>query len=101
MEKAYLASQSGAVVVCLVNASTCSGWWHSYAVKGEIYYIRGRLRFVKNGKQQPAYNRDSVIVVFSPPSKKQVSKSNSNNNIKPENKLYLKRGKLNTITRTN
>ena len=70
MEKAYLASQSGATVVCLVNASTCSKWWHEYAVKGEIYYIRGRLRFLKHGKQQPAYNRDSVVIVSRPPGRK-------------------------------
>jgi hypothetical protein len=40
------ASQTTAeLVACLVPARTDTAWWHEYAVRGEIEYIRGRLRF--------------------------------------------------------
>lgn len=42
MKKAY---ECGSLVVCLVPARTDAGWWHEYAMKGEIRFIRGRLKF--------------------------------------------------------
>lgn len=45
VRKAYGAAMEGATVVCLVPARTDAGWWHDYAMKGEIRFIRGRLRF--------------------------------------------------------
>lgn len=45
VEKAYMESQRGATVVCLVPARTDSVWWHDYAIKGEIRFVRGRLKF--------------------------------------------------------
>lgn len=45
MKKAYESSQQGATVVCLVPARTDTGWWHDYAMKGEIIFVRGRLKF--------------------------------------------------------
>lgn len=45
MSKAYYASREGATVVCLVPARTCTIWWHDYAMKGEIRFIRGRIKF--------------------------------------------------------
>lgn len=35
-------------LICLVPARTDSAWWHEYAMKGEIIFIRGRLNFGKN-----------------------------------------------------
>ncbi len=45
MEKAYSESQLGATVVCLVPARTDTAWWHDFAMKGEVRFIRGRLKF--------------------------------------------------------
>ncbi len=45
MRKAWLSSQAGALVVCLVPARTDTRWWHDYAIKGEIRFVRGRLKF--------------------------------------------------------
>ena len=46
MRKAWEASQTTAeLVVCLVPARTDTAWWHEYATRGEIYFLRGRLRF--------------------------------------------------------
>lgn len=64
MKKAYEESLKGKVVVCLVPAATDTAWWHDYALKGEIRYIRGRPRFVtKEGTWQQTFS-PSVIVVF-------------------------------------
>ncbi len=73
MRKAYRESQKGATVVCLVPARTDTSWWHEYAMKGEITFIRGRLRFIN--RTFPSWREDgdfkispacfpSAIVVF-------------------------------------
>ena len=62
MAKAYQQSQwSAEVVVCLVPARTDTAWWHDYCMKGEVRFLRGRLRFgnAKNSAPFP-----SAIVVF-------------------------------------
>jgi phage N-6-adenine-methyltransferase len=62
MRKAWEASQSSAeLVVCLVPARTDTAWWHDYANRGEIRFLRGRLRFgdLKNSAPFP-----SAIVPF-------------------------------------
>ena len=63
MRKAYKSSLSGTTVVCLVPARTDTKWWHEYAMKGEIEFIRGRLKFgdAKNSAPFP-----SAVVVFRP-----------------------------------
>ena len=63
MRKAYESSLSGATVVCLVPARTDTKWWHEYAMKGEIEFIRGRLKFgdAKNSAPFP-----SAVVIFYP-----------------------------------
>ena len=61
MKKAYESSLEGAKVVCLVPSRTDTVWWHEYAVKGEISFIRGRLKF-GNSKQPAPF--PSAIVIF-------------------------------------
>lgn len=63
MKKAYESSLAGATVVCLVPARTDTAWWHDYAMKGQIEFIRGRLKFgsAKNSAPFP-----SALVVFKP-----------------------------------
>ena len=46
IEKAYCEYVSfGTTVVCLVPARTDTYWWHEFCMKGEIRFIRGRLKF--------------------------------------------------------
>lgn len=45
MRKAYESSGNGTIVVCLVPARTDTRWWHDYAMKGQIEFIKGRLKF--------------------------------------------------------
>ena len=64
MQKAHESSLCGATVVCLVPARTDTKWWHEYAMKGQIEFIRGRLKFgdAKNSAPFP-----SAVVTFYPP----------------------------------
>ena len=46
VQKAYETSvHTGGTVVCLLPARTDTAWWHDYAMKGEVRFIRGRLKF--------------------------------------------------------
>lgn len=64
MKKAYESSLAGATVVCLVPARTDTAWWHDYAVKGQIEFLRGRLKFGGHKYNAPF---PSAIVTFTPP----------------------------------
>ena len=61
MNKAYESSLHGATVVCLVPARTDTAWWHDYAMKGNIEFIRGRLKFGGSKNSAPF---PSAVVVF-------------------------------------
>jgi len=61
MKKAWESSLSGATVVCLVPARTDTKWWHDYAMKGEIEFIRGRLKFGNATNSAPF---PSAVVVY-------------------------------------
>jgi phage N-6-adenine-methyltransferase len=62
MRKAWEAAQSTAqLVVCLVPARTDTAWWHQYAMRGEIEFLPGRLRF---GEATSGAPFPSAIVVF-------------------------------------
>ena len=61
MRKAYESSLYGATVVCLVPARTDTAWWHDYAMKGEIEFVRGRLKFGGSKANAPF---PSAIVTF-------------------------------------
>jgi phage N-6-adenine-methyltransferase len=52
VEKAARESRRSALVVMLVPVSTSSRWWHEYADRAEIEFLRGRLRF--SGSPDPA-----------------------------------------------
>jgi phage N-6-adenine-methyltransferase len=45
IQKAYESAQEGATVVCLIPSRTDTTWWHEYCMKGEIRFVRGRLKF--------------------------------------------------------
>ena len=62
MKKAYESAGNGTVVVCLVPARTDTKWWHDYAIKGQVTFIRGRLKFGGSKNSAPF---PSAIVVFS------------------------------------
>ena len=61
MEKAYKSSLEGATVVCLVPSRTDTKWWHEYAMKGQIRFIKGRLKFGNSKNSAPF---PSALVIF-------------------------------------
>lgn len=61
MRKAYEAGQQGAMVVCLVPARTDTRWWHDYAIKGAVTFIKGRLKFGDAKANAPF---PSALVIF-------------------------------------
>jgi phage N-6-adenine-methyltransferase len=63
MRKAWQESQDGALVVCLVPSRTGTAWFHDYAVKGRLEFLRGRLKFGGSDLNAPF---ESLIVTFLP-----------------------------------
>lgn len=61
MKKAYEESQKGVTVVCLVPARTDTAWWHDYAMRGSVRFVRGRLKF-GGGKNSAPF--PSAVVIF-------------------------------------
>ncbi len=60
IKKAYEESKKGATIVCLIPSRTDTNYWHDYCMKGDIYFIRGRLHF-NNADRAPF---PSAVVVF-------------------------------------
>lgn len=63
IRKAYESAQAGATVVCLIPANTDTAWWHDFCMKGEVRFLRGRLKF-GNSKDPAPF--PSAVVVFRP-----------------------------------
>lgn len=63
VEKAYQTGKEGSTVVCLLPARTDTRWWHDYCTKGEILFLKGRLKF---GSAKSAAPFPSALVVFRP-----------------------------------
>jgi len=70
-------------VVCLVPARTDTYWWHTYAMTGEIRFLRGRVRFkgAKSGAPFP-----SAVVIFDGRSGRQMAKPIKRRRQKPKPK---------------
>mgnify|MGYP000845509243 FL=1 len=63
MAKANNAANMGATVVVLIPARTDTEWWHKYAMKHEIRFLRGRLKFGEATEFAPF---PSAIIVMRP-----------------------------------
>ena len=61
VKKAWEESQGGCTVVCLLPARTDTRWFHEYCLKGEVRFIRGRIKFVGAKWNAPF---PSMIVIF-------------------------------------
>ena len=61
MRKAYESALGGATVVCLVPSRTDTRWWHDYCMKGEVRFIKGRLKFGGAVNSAPF---PSAVVIF-------------------------------------
>lgn len=62
VKKAYESHvNNGATVVCLLPARTDTKWWHDYCMKGEIRFVKGRLKFGGSKNSAPF---PSAVVIF-------------------------------------
>jgi site-specific DNA-methyltransferase (adenine-specific) len=53
----------GYKVVCHLPARTDTAWWHDYVIKGDVTFLRGRLKFGGHKNSAPF---PSAIVIFKP-----------------------------------
>jgi phage N-6-adenine-methyltransferase len=53
--------QNAAVVVMLLPARTDTKWFHDYALKGRVEFLKGRLKF---GNSKTAAPFPSMLVIF-------------------------------------
>jgi site-specific DNA-methyltransferase (adenine-specific) len=79
MRKAWEESRRGAFVVCLVPARTDTVWWHEYAIRGQVRFLRGRLVF--DGARHPAPFPSALIVFY--PSETRIANTTLQSTIKP------------------
>jgi phage N-6-adenine-methyltransferase len=77
MRKAYESALQGVLVVCLVPSRTDTAWWHDYAMKGEIQFLKGRLKFGDAKYNAPF---PSAVVIFRPSKVADVNKSAARDN---------------------
>jgi len=64
MRKAHdEALHHGALVVCFVPARVDTEWWHRFAMKGEVRFPKGRVKFVGASASAPF---PIAIVIFRP-----------------------------------
>jgi len=64
VEKAYVQARlHGSTIVCLLPARVDTRWWHDYCAKGEVHFVKGRLKF---GDAKDSAPFPSAVVVFRP-----------------------------------
>ena len=63
IEKAYKESLKGAVVICLIPARTDTRYWHNFIFPyaSDIRFLKGRVKFGKNGEYSPAPFPSAII----------------------------------------
>lgn len=61
VKKTWEQSLLGKTVVLLIPSRTDTRWWHEFVMKGEIRFIKGRLKF-SNSKNNAPF--PSCIVIF-------------------------------------
>jgi site-specific DNA-methyltransferase (adenine-specific) len=59
------ADKNGATVVCLIPARTDTRYFHEHCFKGEVRFVRGRLKFGGSKNSAPF---PSAVVIFRPSS---------------------------------
>lgn len=63
--KAYQESLKGATIVCLLPSRTDTSWWHEYCMRGEIRFIKGRLKFIN--RMLPSYKKGKKFKISPAP----------------------------------
>lgn len=66
VKKSYEESLKGVVVVMLIPARVDTKWFHNYCAKGEVRFIKGRVKFTngETGENLAPAPFPSAIVIF-------------------------------------
>ncbi len=65
VRKGYESSRDSATVVLLLPARTDTAWFHDYIYgRGEIRFLRGRVKFGNGGRERNSAPFPSMIVIF-------------------------------------
>jgi len=65
-ERGWDAAGRGSYVTFLVHARTDTLWFHEWAVRGLVTFVKGRLSFLYNGVEQDPAPFPSIVVQFEP-----------------------------------
>jgi phage N-6-adenine-methyltransferase len=57
VKKAYQSARNGATVVCLLPARTDTIYWHEFCAKGEVFLLKGRLKFGDSKEMREKLNQ--------------------------------------------
>ena len=70
MEKSWIESQKGSIVVILAPSRTGTKWWHNWVMgrASEVRFIKGRLKFSHpiTGHLGAAAAFDSAVIIYRP-----------------------------------
>ncbi|HEC72378.1 MAG: DNA N-6-adenine-methyltransferase [Candidatus Thorarchaeota archaeon] len=66
LERGWDAASRGSDVVFLVHARTDTIWFHEWAVRGAITFVKGRLSFLHGGVEQDPAPFPSIVIHYSP-----------------------------------
>ena len=61
VKKAYEESLKGTTILCLLPTRTDTRWFHDYCLKGEVTFLRGRVKFGGHKNNAPF---PSMLVLF-------------------------------------
>lgn len=81
VKKAYTESLDGVTVVCLIPARTCTSWFQDYCSKGQIHFVRGRLKFYDPNmpEEKKKYNKKGELKLDPAPFPSAIVEFNRNN----------------------
>ena len=65
VKKGYEESLKNCIVVSLIPARTDTKWWCDYCSKGEVRFIKGRIKFIN--KTFPSFNENDNFKIFAAP----------------------------------
>lgn len=68
IDKAYHEATAGAadLVVCLIPSRTDTAYWHDFVRFGEVWFVRGRIKFERPEADRNSAPFPSAIVIFRP-----------------------------------
>ena len=51
-------------IVCLISVRTDTKWFHEWAVKGHIVFLKGRIKFLRDGREHSTAAFPSMLIIF-------------------------------------